>query len=117
VAGALLGNQVGKGHGREAATALGAVVGAMTGDRLANRHRWEQCEAVAREVTTCRAVSEVHSRIVGYQVTCEYRGLQFTRLMRDKPGSSLRVRVSVDPVRPGGTWGQEGPFSRRCAPC
>jgi uncharacterized protein YcfJ len=98
VAGALLGNQVGKGHGREAATALGAVVGAMTGDRLANRDRWERYEDVPREVTTCRTVSEVQSRIVGYQVTYEYRGQQFTTLMRDNPGSSLRVRVSVDPV-------------------
>src|SRR5690349_5934823 len=35
IAGALLGNQVGGGHGREAATAIGAVVGAMTGDNLA----------------------------------------------------------------------------------
>jgi uncharacterized protein YcfJ len=98
VAGALLGHQVGKGHGREAATALGAVVGAMTGDRLANRDRWEQYEDVSREVTTCRTVSEVHSRTVGYQVTCEYRGPQFTTLKRDNPGSSPRVRVSVDPV-------------------
>ena len=39
VAGALLGNQVGRGHGREAATAVGAVVGAFTGDRLANGDR------------------------------------------------------------------------------
>ncbi len=36
VAGALLGNQVGHGHGKEAATAVGAVVGAFTGDQLAN---------------------------------------------------------------------------------
>jgi hypothetical protein len=44
----------------------------------------------------------VHSRVVGDQVTCEYRGQQFTTLMRDNPGPSLRVRVSVDrsgPVR------------------
>src|SRR5438552_14214666 len=31
ITGALLGNQVGGGHGRQAATALGAVVGAMAG--------------------------------------------------------------------------------------
>jgi uncharacterized protein YcfJ len=98
VAGAVLGNQVGKGHGREAATALGAVVGAMTGDRMANRDRWDRIEDVPREVTTCRTVNEVHSRVVGYQVTYEYRGQQFTTLMRDNPGPTLRVRVSVDPV-------------------
>ena len=98
VAGALLGNQVGKGHGREAATALGAVVGAVAGDRMANRDRGDSYEEVPREVTTCRPVNEVRSRIIGYDVTYEYRGQLFTTLMRDNPGTSLRVRVSVDPV-------------------
>jgi uncharacterized protein YcfJ len=98
VAGALLGNQVGKGHGREAATALGAVVGAVAGDRIANRDRGDTYDEVPREVTTCRTVNEVRSRVVGYDVTYEYRGQLFTKLMRDNPGPSLRVRVSVDPV-------------------
>lgn len=98
VLGALIGNQVGKGHGREAATAVGAVVGAMTGDRLANRDRWDSYEDAPREVTTCRTVNEVRSRIVGYLVTYDYHGQSFTTLMREDPGPSLRVRVSVDPV-------------------
>ena len=98
VAGAIVGNQVGKGHGREAATALGAVVGAFAGDRMANRDRWEQYEEVPREVTTCRTVSETQTRIVGYQVNYEYRGQHFSTLMREKPGRYLQVRVSVDPV-------------------
>lgn len=98
VAGALLGNQVGKGHGREAATALGAVVGAVAGDRIANRDRGDTYDEVPREVTTCRTVNEGRSRVVGYDVTYEYRGQLFTKLMRDNPGPSLRVRVSVDPV-------------------
>lgn len=98
VAGGLLGNQIGKGHGREAATAVGAVVGAITGDRMANRDRWERYEDVPREVTTCHTVNDVQSHIVGYRVTYEYRGQHFTTLMRENPGSNLRVRVSVDPV-------------------
>lgn len=98
VAGALLGNQIGKGHGREAATAVGAVVGAFAGDRIANRDRWDQYEEAPREVTTCRAVSDVQTRVAGYRVNYEYRGQQFTTLMRENPGPSLQVRVSVDPV-------------------
>jgi uncharacterized protein YcfJ len=98
VAGALLGNQVGRGHGREAATAVGAVVGAFAGDRMANRDQWNQYEEVPREVTTCRTVNDVQSRIVGYQVNYEYRGQQFSRLMRENPGPYLQVRVTVDPV-------------------
>jgi uncharacterized protein YcfJ len=98
VAGALIGNQVGRGHGREAATALGAVVGAFTGDKLANRDRWESSEQIPREVTTCRNVEDVQTRIVGYQVTYEYRGQQFTTLLPENPGRFVQVRVSVDPV-------------------
>ena len=67
VAGAVLGNQVGRGQGREAATAVGAVVGAFAGDRVANRDRWDEYEEVPREVTTCRTVNDVQSRITGYR--------------------------------------------------
>lgn len=97
VVGALIGNQVGGGHGREAATAVGAVVGAFTGDNLSNRVRWQPAPA-ERPVTTCRDVDEIQSRLVGYQVSYDYRGQGFTTLMQDKPGQYLQVRVSVDPV-------------------
>ncbi len=98
VAGALLGNQVGRGHGREAATAVGAVVGAFAGDNMANRDRSDRYEEVSREVTSCRTVNEVQTRIIGYQVGYEYRGQQFSTVMRDNPGPHLQVRVTVDPV-------------------
>jgi uncharacterized protein YcfJ len=98
VAGAVLGNQVGRGHGREAATALGAVVGAFTGDRLANGDAQPQYEQVPREVTSCRTVSEVQSRLTGYRVGYEYRGQYYTTLMHENPGPNLKVRVSVEPV-------------------
>lgn len=98
VAGALLGNQVGKGHGREAATAVGAVVGAFAGDRVANGNRQEQYQVVPREVTSCRTVNDVQTRIAGYRVTYDYRGQHYTTSMRENPGPNLQVRVSVDPV-------------------
>ena len=98
VAGALLGNQVGRGHGREAATAVGAVVGAFAGDRVANRDRWDEYEEVPREVTTCRTVNDVQSRITGYRVDYEYRGQHLSTLMRENPGPYVQVRVSVEPV-------------------
>ena len=98
VAGALLGNQVGKGHGREAATAVGAVVGAFTGDRLANGQRQETYEEVPRQVTSCRTVSDVQTRIAGYRVDYEYRGQHYSTMLPENPGRNLQVRVSVEPV-------------------
>jgi uncharacterized protein YcfJ len=97
VAGGLLGNQVGKGHGREAATAAGAVVGAIAGDRIASNGAvpFDQGQ---REVRTCRTVHEVQSRPIGYRVNYEYRGNQYTTVMRDQPGPTMPVRVSVTPL-------------------
>lgn len=97
VAGGLIGNQVGKGSGREAATAAGAVIGAIAGDRIANQGgpRYEQAQ---REVRSCRTVHDVQQRLVGYRVTYEYQGHQYTTMMREQPGRSLPVRVSVTPV-------------------
>jgi uncharacterized protein YcfJ len=97
VAGAVLGNQVGKGHGREAATAVGAVVGALAGDRIANQQR-DAYQVVPREVTSCHTVNDVQTRLTGYRVNYDYRGQHYTTFMRDNPGPSLQVRVSVEPV-------------------
>lgn len=96
VAGAVLGNQVGRGHGREAATAVGAVVGALAGDRIARGN--EPYQVVPREVTSCRTVNETQARLTGYRVDYDYRGQHYTTFMRDNPGPSLQVRVSVEPV-------------------
>jgi uncharacterized protein YcfJ len=98
IAGALVGNQVGGGHGREAATAVGAVIGAMTGDNLANRDRVYGYREVPREVTTCRTVQDVRQQLTGYRVQYEYRGQVYSTFMREQPGPTLRVRVSVDPA-------------------
>lgn len=98
VAGALLGNQVGGGHGREAATALGAVVGAFTGDHLANGGVALAAQPEQREVQSCRTVNEQQTRVSGYRVNYEYRGQHYTTLTRQDPGPYLQVRVTVDPV-------------------
>jgi uncharacterized protein YcfJ len=100
VAGALLGHQVGGGHGKEAATAVGAVVGAFTGDRLANGDRPQQYVEVPRDVTSCRTVADVQTRIAGYRVNYDYRGQHYTTMMQRDPGPDLQVRVSVEPIAP-----------------
>jgi uncharacterized protein YcfJ len=98
IAGALLGNQVGGGHGREAATAVGAVVGALAGDNIANRDTYPQYAQVPREVTSCRTVQDVQQRLTGYRVNYEYRGQMYSTFMPQDPGPTIRVRVSVEPV-------------------
>lgn len=97
VAGGLLGNQVGKGHGREAATAIGAVVGALAGNHLGNQGGGTPYEP-AREVQRCQNVSEMQARLTGYRVDYDYRGQTYSTFMAENPGQFLPVRVSVEPV-------------------
>ena len=100
VAGGILGHQVGRGSGRDVATAAGAVVGAIAGntiDRNTSRPQ-EYVQAPPREVQSCRTVMEQQQRPNGYRVTYEYRGNVYTTVMREQPGQSLPVRVSVTPL-------------------
>lgn len=97
VAGGLIGNQVGKGHGREAATAAGAVIGAIAGDRIASRGA-QPYEQAQREVRSCRTVYEQQAQLTGYLVTYEYRGHEYSTVMREQPGHTVPVRVSVTPI-------------------
>jgi uncharacterized protein YcfJ len=111
VAGALLGNQVGGGRGRDAATAVGAVVGALTGEHFANQNGWggyqQASQPQQRQVQNCRTVNDVQSRLTGYQVEYEYRGQLYSTVTREKPGRTLPVRVSVAAGEPVGGDYQE----------
>ncbi|MDI1245070.1 MAG: glycine zipper 2TM domain-containing protein [Rhodoferax sp.] len=113
LAGGVLGHQVGGGSGKDAATALGVVLGAMAGDQLQNRDAQRQYdnrqydngqynnggyETAQREVKRCRTVYDAQTRITGYRVSYDYRGQNYTTFMRTNPGNSLPVRVTVEPV-------------------
>jgi uncharacterized protein YcfJ len=94
IAGALLGNQVGGGSGRVAATAAGAIGGAIVGDRVDNNGTTGVQEQAVRQ---CRTVDSWESRNNGYEVTYDYRGRNYTSIMAQDPGQSVRLRVSVEP--------------------
>ncbi len=103
LAGGILGRQVGGGSGRDAATALGVVLGAMAGDQLQNRDARSPYdnsgyETAQREVQRCRTVYDAQTRLTGYRVNYDYRGQNYTTFMRSNPGNSLPVRVTVEPI-------------------
>ena len=105
LAGGVIGHQIGGGSGKDAATALGVVLGAITGDRLENRNPRAsyddgRYETAQREVQRCRTVYDAQTRITGYRVAYDYRGQSYTAFMRNNPGNSLPVRVTVDPIEP-----------------
>jgi uncharacterized protein YcfJ len=98
IAGALLGNQVGGGSGRAAATAAGAIGGALVGDRVDNEGRpVGQTVMQEQAVRQCRNVDAYETRTVGYDVTYDYHGRNYTSVMQRDPGQRVRLRVSVEP--------------------
>ena len=100
VAGGLIGNQIGNGRGRQAATAVGAVVGALAGDRLAGGYNTYQ-DPYRGQARNCRDVVDSQNRIVGYDVTYDYRGQQYTTFTRQEPGPTLAVQVTLTVVPTG----------------
>ncbi len=105
VAGGVIGHQMGAGSGKDAATVVGVMLGAIAGDQLANRDQarmYSDSDRYAdrrpREVQVCRTVYDSESQVTGYRVAYEYRGQQYTTVTRNHPGNLLRVRVSIDPV-------------------
>lgn len=106
LAGGVLGNQVGGGNGKVAATALGAVLGAFAGDNIDNRNARpapaypaQVYQTSGRDDNRCQTVYETQSQLTGYQVVYDYRGQSYSTFMRNNPGNSLRVRVSVEPIQ------------------
>lgn len=98
VAGGALGSTVGRGGGRGAAIMVGAIGGALLGDQI------EAAPAVVTSTTTqCRTVYEQTNRIVGYDVTYEYRGVRQRARFPYDPGSV--VEVNIQPAVPTATTG------------
>lgn len=82
IAGGAVGNQIGKGSGRAAATALGLIGGAVLGNNIEGNGQ-PQYENVQR----CQNQTYYENRTVGYNVTYEYAGRQYTTRTQYDPAA------------------------------
>lgn len=103
VVGAVLGSKVGGGSARYATAAVGTMVGGMAGRQIYesnNRYRQPRNGVV----TVCdpvpadgRGYEVDESRVGAYDVTYEYAGRRYTTRTDYHPGDTIRVRVDVRP--------------------
>jgi hypothetical protein len=87
--GGVLGNQIGHGSGRAAATLLGALGGAMVGNNIEGAN-----SAQVQNVAQCTTQTTYENRTVAYNVSYEYGGKQYNVQMPNDPGPTIALQVT-----------------------
>jgi uncharacterized protein YcfJ len=89
IAGGTVGNNVGGGSGRTAATMLGVLGGAILGDKVEGAPAPE-----VRTVQNCTNQIFYENRTTGYHVVYEFAGKQYTVQMPTDPGPTVRLQIT-----------------------
>jgi uncharacterized protein YcfJ len=97
--GTVVGNQIGRGRGKDVARVAGALIGGAIGHNVSvDRQRqlgtplrsYERCEVRYRDSFV--------ERVEGYEVTYAYAGREYLTRMPYDPGDRIRVQVDVTPA-------------------
>jgi len=102
ITGAAIGSQIGGGAGTAAAMLIGSVGGALLGNNIES----DNLRAQQAAVPTCTTETSYENRTVGYDVTYEYAGQQYTTRLPYDPGPSIRLQVT--PMAQGGSFPAPG---------
>lgn len=89
IAGGAIGNSMGQGTGRAAATMLGLFGGAILGDKVEGPGTSE-----VRNVQNCTQQMFYENRTMSYNVVYEFAGKQYTVQMPQDPGPTVRLQIT-----------------------
>ena len=89
IAGGVMGNAIGSGGGRAAATALGLFGGAVVGDRVEGGG-----QPYYQNVQHCSTQNYYENRTVAYNVVYEYNGRQYNVQLAQDPGPTIPLQVT-----------------------
>ncbi len=89
IAGGVIGNQVGGGAGRAVATMIGIVGGAALGNSIEGGG-----EPRTQLQQRCTTQTTYETQTMGYNVTYEYAGKQYTVQMQQDPGAWVPLQVA-----------------------
>jgi uncharacterized protein YcfJ len=99
--GGALGNTVGKGDGRTAATIGGAVIGGAIGAHAGNNrddYEYRGDNGVVRRCRNVVTTTDNGDGYGGYNVTYRYAGQTYQAFTNQRPGRWIRVSVDVRPL-------------------
>lgn len=96
IVGGVVGNQFGDGRGRTAMTVAGAALGATV---ARDAQRGGEVVVGGGDVERCRVVTDYQreERVLGYDVTYDWRGELFQVQTDRHPGDRIRMRVEAVP--------------------
>ena len=89
IAGGAIGNNVGQGFGRDAATMLGLIGGALMGDKVEGSPAPE-----VRQVQNCTNQVFYENRTTAYNVIYEFAGKQYTVQWPKDPGPTIKLQIT-----------------------
>jgi uncharacterized protein YcfJ len=89
VAGGVIGHQFG---GSDRGTVAGAVIGGLIGNRVARDRDENRAPDVEQR---CRTVADSDAQIIGYDVSYDYNGRQFSMRLDHDPGRWLTVGQEI----------------------
>jgi uncharacterized protein YcfJ len=112
IIGGVIGNQFGKGNGRDAMTLAGALLGGAVGHSIGNE-RYRGGYTTTERRCEYRDDNRRHKQLMGYRVKYRYQGKVFHTRTREHPGRWIPVRVTVDPRdgRANHSWLPDADFS------
>jgi hypothetical protein len=89
IAGGAMGNAVGGGNGKAAATMIGLMGGAILGDQIEGAP-----QSQFQNVQRCGVQNFYENRTVAYNVVYEFSGKQYSVQMPQDPGPTIRLQIS-----------------------
>ena len=99
ILGGVIGNQFGRGKGKDAMTVAGTILGGSIGNDMRYQTRSTGGSYVTSE-RRCETVDNYHERkeLVGYNVHYRYQGQDFWTETSSDPGDYIKLSVSVEPM-------------------
>ncbi len=101
VIGGALGNAVGNNNSsRKVGTVVGAILGGSIARDVSRANDARNSTVYVETEERCRTVynTREEEKLVGYDVSYSYNGIERTVRMPEDPGATVRVRVDVEPV-------------------
>ena len=90
IVGGVLGNQVGGGNGKKAATVLGVVAGGFAGDRVQNNLQKNSTYTTIEQ--QCNTVYDTRNEVIGYDITYRLKDQEQVVRMSFDPGTQIPLK-------------------------